>query len=297
MNESKHKRILALDGGGSRGFFTYDILRMISKEMKYRLCEKFDIIVGTSVGAIIASLVACGIEIDDKIGESMTRVFAVKNPEQPLFQPVYDGRNKTDMLKDIFKQRRMRDVRCPLALVTAGFEDRKMHLFRSWEEKDLFIWEVLDAASAAPTYFPPVKIGSKFFVDGGILCNTPVNVGVVCLRQLFPRKDICPLLKFRIMSIGNRTSVEYNFKIEDPNRMGIAAWIQAGLVDFMMGVDDDSNVDLIQAIYGEEVVLRIVANAPPWFDDVTEKFMHSLQLESRRIWEKEHESIKKFFQD
>ena len=67
------KRILALDGGGVRGLITLgmlkrveDILRAQSAEPEtFRICHYFDLIGGTSTGAIIATLLALGETVDD----------------------------------------------------------------------------------------------------------------------------------------------------------------------------------------------------------------------------------------
>jgi len=57
------KRILALDGGGLRGMLTLGFLRQIEEILRarhagdpsFRLCHYFDLIAGTSTGAIIAA--------------------------------------------------------------------------------------------------------------------------------------------------------------------------------------------------------------------------------------------------
>src|ERR1700733_11875556 len=57
-------RILSLDGGGAKGFYTLGVLREIQGMIKCPLYERFNLIYGTSTGAIIASLIALGYEID-----------------------------------------------------------------------------------------------------------------------------------------------------------------------------------------------------------------------------------------
>lgn len=49
-------RVLSLDGGGAKGFYTLGVLKEIEALVGVRLCEKFDLIYGTSTGAIIAAL-------------------------------------------------------------------------------------------------------------------------------------------------------------------------------------------------------------------------------------------------
>jgi len=61
------KRMLALDGGGIRGALTLGYLQELEDLLKkrydndnFRLCDYFDLIGGTSTGAIIAAGLAIG---------------------------------------------------------------------------------------------------------------------------------------------------------------------------------------------------------------------------------------------
>ncbi len=53
-------RILSLDDGGGKGFYTLGVLKEIEGLLKCPLYERFDLGFGTSTGAIIASLIALG---------------------------------------------------------------------------------------------------------------------------------------------------------------------------------------------------------------------------------------------
>lgn len=53
-------RILSLDGGGAKGFYSLGVLREVEGHLDVPLHEAFDLIFGTSTGAIIASLIALG---------------------------------------------------------------------------------------------------------------------------------------------------------------------------------------------------------------------------------------------
>src|SRR6476659_9357774 len=53
-------RVLSLDGGGAKGFYTLGALKEVEALVGGRLCEKFDLIYGTSTGAIIAALLGLG---------------------------------------------------------------------------------------------------------------------------------------------------------------------------------------------------------------------------------------------
>lgn len=61
---NKPFRILSLSGGGIRGIFQGVFLSKISKELPLPLWRNFDLICGTSTGAIVGIAVAMGIDIE-----------------------------------------------------------------------------------------------------------------------------------------------------------------------------------------------------------------------------------------
>ena len=58
-------KILSLDGGGAKGFYTLGVLREIEAMTGKKLHEVFNLVFGTSTGAIIAALIAQGNSVDD----------------------------------------------------------------------------------------------------------------------------------------------------------------------------------------------------------------------------------------
>jgi len=56
----KTYKILSLDGGGAKGFYTLGVLDEIEKNMGKPIHKCFDLIFGTSTGAIIAAMLARG---------------------------------------------------------------------------------------------------------------------------------------------------------------------------------------------------------------------------------------------
>jgi patatin-like phospholipase/acyl hydrolase len=69
------KRILSLDGGGVKGILTLGMLKPLEDELRkragggadFRLSDYYDLIGGTSTGAIVASGLALGLSIDELI--------------------------------------------------------------------------------------------------------------------------------------------------------------------------------------------------------------------------------------
>src|SRR3954462_2964438 len=58
-------RVLSLDGGGAKGFYTLGVLKEIEGMLNCPLYKRFDLIFGTSTGAIIAALLALGREVNE----------------------------------------------------------------------------------------------------------------------------------------------------------------------------------------------------------------------------------------
>ena len=70
-NEPKRLRVLSVDGGGMRGLYTSAYLSALGRryavtrdEAGLDIGKGFDLIVGTSTGAIIACALAAGISLD-----------------------------------------------------------------------------------------------------------------------------------------------------------------------------------------------------------------------------------------
>src|SRR5580692_10120815 len=58
-------RVLSLDGGGAKGFYSLGVLREVEALLGARLSESFDLVFGTSTGAIIAALISLGKSVDE----------------------------------------------------------------------------------------------------------------------------------------------------------------------------------------------------------------------------------------
>jgi patatin-like phospholipase/acyl hydrolase len=66
-------QVLALSGGGYRGLFTASILEELEKISRAPLRERFDLIIGTSIGGIIACGLATGIPMAEILRAMLDR--------------------------------------------------------------------------------------------------------------------------------------------------------------------------------------------------------------------------------
>ena len=86
----KHYKILTLDGGGVRGYLSILILEKLEKALQHYLNdaktigERFDLLVGTSTGGIIAAGLAIG-----KSASEIKKMY--ENLLDKIFTPTHKG--------------------------------------------------------------------------------------------------------------------------------------------------------------------------------------------------------------
>src|SRR5258706_15109671 len=97
--EPKICRILSLDGGGAKGFYTLGVLKGI-EGMVGPLHQRFDLIYGTSTGSIIAALIALGHSIDEILELYKTHVVEVMKRWLPSDKTAALEALATEVFKD-----------------------------------------------------------------------------------------------------------------------------------------------------------------------------------------------------
>ena len=112
-NNGQPKRILTLDGGGLRGILSVGILQRIEDILKqrhgggtdFRLSHYFDLIAGTSTGAIIAAALAQGWSVEqvrEKYMELGEKVFEKSFFRKGVLRAKYDDDKLIEELKEVF---------------------------------------------------------------------------------------------------------------------------------------------------------------------------------------------------
>jgi len=218
------KRILALDGGGVRGIFTLQILARIealfrdeNRRPDLRLADVFDLIAGTSTGAIIASFLSWG-----KTVAEIERLYLEFGPLMFRRQPWHRrhrSKYRAAAIAELFREHfRENDAdRTPALMGSKSLKTMLLIVMRNattggpWpvsnnpdadyndrarEDCNLNVplWQLLRGSTAAPTFFPPERIdyGQRrfLFVDGGVTpFNNPALIAV--LTATLPQYRLC----------------------------------------------------------------------------------------------------------
>lgn len=200
------KRILCLDGGGAKGIIPATVLAAIEAKLGKKICETFDMIVGSSVGCIIGGILAIDAMTAEKLQKetiaALPQIFK-KRFRIPLLQPKYSREVFDDLLqKYIGFGTSMSYCENMFMCTSVNMVDGKTHFFKSWEEKDgkLPLAIAITRSYAAPLFFGGLvdKEEQSVWLDGGTGAdNCPLGkVDIEIIRQGWQNEDI------HILSIG-----------------------------------------------------------------------------------------------
>lgn len=240
------KLILSLDGGGIRGAATSQFLSRVEtalkKKHKLTIRQCVDFYAGTSTGSIIALALAT---TDMSIAE-INKLYNYQNAKKiftdnrgwfeidGINSPKYEGSGKTNLLKQKFGSSKLNQVprgKHVLA-VSYGVEKRKPEIIKSTTagHRKLLSYEVADASSAAPTYFPTKELTMSdieqalWLVDGGVTANNPAMCAIAEAMKVWPDS---PLSDLRVLSVGTGHRTR---KINGPEskKWGALEWFTKG---------------------------------------------------------------------
>jgi uncharacterized protein len=231
-------RVLALDGGGIRGLYTAILLRGLTSEFakqqglrddqEYDLGRQFDLIVGTSTGAILAAALAAGAPLSKVIQLYAKRAKVIfQHPvptkgtvslvawvlrhlgqaanEPATIQLVLDDFFGDETLEGVFRRRGI-----ALCLPSIDAETLKAWVFKTPHSERLQrdntyrLADVCMASAAAPLVFPlkvirrpgadggvPDAPRVNLFIDGGLWANNPSVVALTeALTTAAPQQRI-----------------------------------------------------------------------------------------------------------
>lgn len=204
-------RVLSLDGGGAKGFYTLGILREIEAMIGCRLHERFDLIFGTSTGSIITAMLALGMRVPEIIAlyqDHLPKVMKNKNA---------DGRSGAlaELSKTIFGDAMFTDVKTSVGIVATKWDFEKpmifkAHIGQAHGMKSSFVpgfgVKIGDAVQASCSAYPffnrkTVVTSSSDrieLIDGGFCANNPTLYAIADATVSLE----VPPEKIRVVSLG-----------------------------------------------------------------------------------------------
>lgn len=204
-------RVLCLDGGGAKGFYTLGVLREIEAMVGCRLHEQFDLVFGTSTGAIISALIALGKDVDE-----IHRLYKSNVPEIMK----HKGRAKKsaalkNLADQVFGDLEFDSLKTGLGIVSAKWQSERPMIFKGDPAQAHgraatfvpgFGVSISDAVQASCSAYPfferkivTTAAGDKIeLLDGGYCANNPTLYAIADATSALDT----PIENIRVVSIG-----------------------------------------------------------------------------------------------
>lgn len=225
-------RILSFDGGGLKGVFAAFAINKLKTEYQIDILDYFDLVVGTSTGAIIASSLLNGLSsksllnsyLEDgnvfflnrnKLSSQLKKSFFAKFDDTYLNQQL-----KLNLKNLTFSELETKSGKQFLFTAT-NFNEAKPVIFASSKFSSvnkryltLPVWAAIRASAAAPLFFEPVKepVTNCELIDGGIWANNPALLAITLAHtDLGIKFKDLRLLSFGQTAITDLTFKNYNF--------------------------------------------------------------------------------------
>lgn len=286
MHEQKICRILSLDGGGAKGFYTLGVLKQLEAQLgDGPLCEQFDIIFGTSTGAIIASLLALGRKVDD--------IHTLYKNEVPALMNLSGSKKRSKALEklanDTFKDLKFDAMKTKIGIVSARWLEEKPLIFKSHASlahgmQDTFVpgfgCNVADAVVASCSAYPlfnrkvvVTSDGEVELIDGGYCANNPTLYAIADAVKALDLNHS----QLRVVSIGVGI---YPEPTRYWHKWAISKFFLVRLLHKTLGINTHSMEQLTELLFKDVPMVRIndTYNTPEMAADLMEHDMKKLTL-------------------
>ncbi len=274
MTDESVFRVLALDGGGVRGFYTALLLARLAEARPQWLAD-VDFVAGTSTGAIIALGLAMGMgprDIAAIYEREAQRIFSMNLTDRildagGLIGPRYSVRTFAAILRGVFRDVRLGDLGKRVLVPAFDLDDENPYpARRRWKPKLFhnFPAQGGDAAmlarrvalysSAVPAIFASVD----GYIDGGVYAANPTLCAVAQSLEEEPGNPPRTLRNLRVLSIGTGQS-PLHIKGDSLN-WGLAQWAKP-----LLGLVLDAGVTVID-YQCRQLMGRRYHRLNPWLD-------------------------------
>ncbi|MEN9315605.1 MAG: hypothetical protein RIS35_1998 [Pseudomonadota bacterium] len=269
-------RILALSGGGYLGLYTAKVLADLEARVGEPLGRRFDLIAGTSVGGILALALAFEVPMSTVLRlfvERGTEIFSPRrlprgavtrllDLSRSVLGPKYSGTALRRALSGQLGTRTLGEAIHNVVVPAVNVTDSSTKIFKtphaplSRGDESVRAIDVAMATSAAPSYFPSVRIGRALYADGGLFAVAPDQVALHEARHFM---GVDPI-GIRMVSIGTAVA-GYQPSDGVQSDDGAVGWLNEGrLILTMLSVQQQHVQAMTEDLLGDRY-LRIDA---PW---------------------------------
>lgn len=158
---------LVLSSGGARGFAHIGVIKVLEQN-GYRIRS----VAGTSMGALVGGIYATGqlSQFEEWVSALDIREVLRLTDLTVSNKGLVKGKKIIDKMKEIVPDRNIEDLPIPFCAVATDIINGTETAFTCGK-----LFDAIRASISIPTVFQPFKIGSNYFVDGGVVNPVPIN--------------------------------------------------------------------------------------------------------------------------
>jgi NTE family protein len=190
----KYQRVaVVLSGGGAKAAAHVGAVRAL-EEWEVKAAHY----VGTSMGAVIAAMFACGLDYD----EVLKRMLLISRQDVatpstslllgPFATSLLSGKKLRDAIGEMVPAQRFSDLKTPLTVTAVDGHTGQLALFGALGFERVSLVQALYASCALPIYYPPAIIEDREFLDGGLRAVLPLDVAQAVEPDLIVASEVGP---------------------------------------------------------------------------------------------------------
>ena len=216
----------------------------------------FDLIAGTSTGAIIAGAAVSDIpmsEIVELFETETPYIFRRRWYRIPLFLSKYPSEQLAQIIAKHIPAAPLGEIESPLMITSSEITKSEVHIFRSNYEsrdsegtpatsKEVCLRDAILASCAAPTFFAPKSVDNFLLADGCLWANNPSTIAATEALSVF-RKEA---RKIRMLSIGTGHST--NMYRQRRGWGFITGWGGAKLTSYVMTLQAQASAHIAKLL-------------------------------------------------
>ncbi|MAK59652.1 MAG: hypothetical protein CMK09_01615 [Ponticaulis sp.] len=259
--EPGKKKCLTLDGGGTRGVITLQFLKRMETVLReetgrkdYVLSDFFDLAAGTSVGSMLATMVAMGMPTDEMDAKFMALSKKIFSSRRSFFKMnKYNATHLTNSVRSIVRNETLEsdELKIGLVVITKRTDTGAVWVLSNnprmpyWEDGSEWLGNrhyklesIIRASTAAPVFFSAAEMnihaennekGDEIvingdFVDGGVSPHNNPSMQVLLMAGLPPYKLNWSLSPSELLMISVGTGI-HRSTVNRKDRIRFPSWV------------------------------------------------------------------------
>jgi len=250
---------LCISGGSLKGISFYGALNHLFN-IKYLNLDDIKIYIGSSVGAIIASLFVLGYDIDEMLDFILKFDFTILEPcidcDNIFTNYGFCNNDKIILTMEHFIKTKFDNINITflelynqtnkkLIITGTNITDMKLEYFDYINTPDMYLIDAIRISSCIPVIFSPIKYNGKYYIDGAVSSNLPISIcnkkstlGIIAKSDNVKIDSILSVFYATINILVNA-----QLKCEDYNILTIEN-SSYNIIDFNLNKDDKYNLYL-----------------------------------------------------